>query len=402
MNACSQLLYAIILRVIMSNLRLLLVPALVCFAAHGHAGKNPINPVGTSEAFQAASASVEALEQRLQNMQLAKEKSLKSHKAKYEASLRSKRVANVKLAIQNRQIAKVARTWQTRNAELRKTAQEMSHDVKLWQDDWDGVQLNISMAIEMSAAMLKQFNFSEAPELQILQELDSEQAQQDALDEHVGRLRDVMEPAGGLHAAFMQTSARRKRPSIFQALDEGMTALSEEQKHKEGTLLGHFSHLFQLENQRHENLLLEQTRLNATCKSMADLHVRLTLAIHHLEGLNGHLAHRGKALRAFVGGLGERPLPGEEQLAKTDHAEKVVVQDESPLPESEFEALIAEPGSPNPLPSVSLVGSVDHVASHAAPKAMTGPIEERASGVTPSQTTDQSSTRPSWLEWWLR
>jgi len=394
----------------------LLASVFVCAAVHKGAEREPIFAVGTSDAYRAANVKVAALENHLQEMQLARKQDLETHRAKYEARLQAKRMANVKLAVQNTEIAKVAREGQSRIFELQKTVQELSHDVKVWQIDWNDLRLNISMAIQLSTATQKLYNLSEAPETQILRELDGEDARQEAVEEHVGRLKELMQPTIATHAAFMQTAPARKRPSIVQALDAGMAALAAEQEQKESKLISHFFQLFQLENQRHENLLLEQTRLNATCKSMSELHGRLVLAVEHLHGLSRQLANRGFALRAFVGRVGSRPMPRDENLAHSVHAMSdadaapVRSDDSSSLSEHEFEALMVEPVLPNQALKLARLEQDRHFVDHAVPKGTFASDEDALQQVPRQGTAIAGSSQPSaetrkgpnWLKWWSR
>jgi len=294
----------------MAALRLCLVSALAGAGARADPTTFAIHSSGAIEAYEAANAKVAALEARLQQMERESQEALEAHKASYEAKLEEKRSANVKLAIQNKDIAKQAQAWQARNAELHNKAKEYSQDIKQWQDDWEGMQLNIKVAMEMSTATLKSFNYSAAPEVKILRDIEAEESRREATLLHDIRLGQLLDSNPVPEAALMQTTDKRKQHQapILQSLEESVVELSQDHEKKEGDLIGHFFQLFQLEDQRHEVLLQEQTRLNATCQAMADIHERLLLAAQHLQELDDQLARRGHALRTFVGRLGSIPL----------------------------------------------------------------------------------------------
>lgn len=410
----------------MAVLRVFVSSALALAGAYGGVATDPLDAVTTSSTYQAANSKLGLLESRLQKLQIGNEQALKTHQAMYEANLRSKRAVNVKLAVQNTVIAKKARSWQALNAELHKKAQDYTHDLKLWQRDWEGVRLNITAVMETSLSTLSSFsNYTESPEMQVLHELDSEQAREEATEEHASRLNDLVQPATGTRSALMQTASVRTRPSksIFKTIEEGMQKMSVDQEKKESKLIGHFFKLFQVEIQRHEVLIREQMRLNATCQNMSDLHTRLDLAITNMQGLNGQLAKRGHAIRAYVERLGTRPMPSagerEEVLAEVNVSAAPAQVDDFSLPEGGLASLMAVPEAPGDnlstaaekqAPRAQRAASL--MAVPAAPEDL--PAAAGRKGVRQSlqvaaverlrkpHLAAESGEQPSWLEWWVR
>lgn len=363
-------------------------------------------PLFSSElVFKSVSSKVGDLEARLAQMEADNKNALAKHQAQYEATLRSKQQANMELALQNSDIAKQAQDWQARNAELRKQAQELQHDTRLWQDDWSAVSLNISTALEITAATLDTFDDSKAPELQILRDLDIQDQRRKAVTDHEARLNEIMAPsapAGRRQAALMQTSKMSKSgkqnpQALIKVLEDGLAELSASHEKKEGELMTHYFKLFQAEDKRHEALLAEGSRLNTTCTSLEGLHGRLVLAIKHLQEISAELADRGQSIRAYAQRLGSKDMPSRSpphskvQAARapvpppTDnsvHLHSAKVHESSA--EEKFQAELAAIDVPDKQQRTQEEEQPQGQPADAAPKA------------------DASSPLPSWLAWMKR
>lgn len=299
-------------------MRLILVSA--CFMRGALSGE-PDVPPSNSNPFMAISSKVSALEARLLTLEGENKKELATHQAHYEQVLHGKRATNVKLALQNERIVKETQDWTAKNQELRAHAQMLQGDVELWQQDWDQLRANMTSAMEITNQTLSTLDHSKAPELQILRDMEVEDARRNAALMHDQRLNAILGAGGdGLErAAFVQTSratTQKRQPprSIVSELEDGLDALGKEHETREGELLQRYAKLIHAEDQTRDALLDEQRRLNTTRKAAEDLHSRLVLADSHLMQLSQNMTESGRAVRAFMVSLGSKPAPTEKHI----------------------------------------------------------------------------------------
>lgn len=347
--------------------------------------------------YTAVSSKVGELEARLAQIEAANKKALSDHKAQYESTLQSKRQGNIELALANADIAKQAQVMQERNAGLRKQAQDLQKDTRLWQDDWSAVYLNITTALEVTTATLTTFDDSNAPELQILRDMDKQDEMKNKVNDRASLLSELMSSVQTPPTApvgFMQTGGGRQNPeSLIMALESGIKELTADHDSKEASLMQDYLKLTEAEDKRHDGLMIEQKRLNATLASLSGLHNRLVLATKHLQEVNSQLTKRGQSIRAYAQSLGSREttsreVPVEAKRA-TPHTQSNMYIRANEAPE---EALATISDQPETAPPSQLMAQTEEVTEQPAANA----------SMEPSPDKSTSTKLPSWLSWWKR
>jgi len=184
------------------------------------------------------------------------------------------------------------------------------------------VQANISIATEFvdgalnaSAVLLK-----EAPQVQILADLDAREAEEFKKAAYEKKLHSILE--AGKKVGLLQLgeksllSERSKPEDLVQDLLHGWDDVVARQQESLATLNASFVQELAQLSARKDELLQAQGELLGVKAAEDAVHAKLTDAVQYLEKIDASLVEQRAALQNFTQRLGGRSLPGEATSKK--------------------------------------------------------------------------------------
>lgn len=300
--------------------------ALSCVSvAHAAAAAPETGPMrlipGGSSTYHSISQKVNALEQHLAEAEQENSAALAKMRATYITRITYIQQANNGIVAQNRQVSQRIRELNEANTKLRRKADKLRRDGGDWFHDWLAMKSNISTALEVTHVTLGALQAHPAPELDVLTELDEQEAAQRAKEEHRDQLAELgTVDAPGVDAAgpplslvqVSQATTKMRLPnpkSALRVLEDGFAELGEANRKQKAEIDREFALKLRGQQLRREDLLKEQQALNTTLADASMVHSRLKVAVEHLQAMNANLAQGGVSIRSYAQRLGSRALP---------------------------------------------------------------------------------------------
>lgn len=295
--------------------------ASVVLAAAAASSESGPRLIDGSSTYHSISRKVNALEQHLAEAEQENSEALAKKRAKYVARIQYFQQENSAVAFQNRQISQSIREVNDANKKLRHEAAELRQEGEEWLHDWLAMKSNITTALEVTQRTLGALQSHPAPELDVLTELEEQEAVRRAKAEHLDRLAEIA-PVGlpGVDAdgpalslvQVSQATMKRRSPdpkSALRVLEVGFAELGEANRQQEAELDREFAGKLRDQQMRRDDLLAEQRALNTTFEEASMVQSRLKVAVEHLQAMNANLAQGGLSIRGYAQRLGSRALP---------------------------------------------------------------------------------------------
>lgn len=285
--------------------------------AHSQGAQLDVSEVLPLKAFTVMKSKIDTLEQQLteeQNEDMAK---ILQQKADYEKRLVEQQESNRELDRVNAEIAFNTTKMKESNTVLRRRAHALQKANRILTSELKALQSNLTLAQEFVQQELAAAQ-EQAPEVQVLAELETLDAQTNKALEKQARLNEIGGTRMGVSLleisvhedklAHAQGRAKDSLEGIVQAFVTQLERRAAEQNEGEAKLQKAFEEKFHAETQRRAELLEEQARLNATSAEVMLLHLRLSNAVQHLSGRHEKLTVRIEGIRKFAKRLGTSDL----------------------------------------------------------------------------------------------
>lgn len=304
--------------------------------AHASGSASEAGPMpemlGGSSTYQSITQKVNALEEQIAETEQTDTAALEKKRAEYQVRLQYMQQANNAFAIQSRHIAHNIEEVNADNKKWRQEAEELQNDVEEWRRDWSALRSNITTALEVTRHTLGTLKAHQPRQLDVLTELDAQEAVQQAKVDHLDRLAEIAPVAKLSFLQLNQKTVKGRSPdpkSVLRVLEDGFADLAKANRRKQEELDTEFKAKFRAQRVQRDGLWEEQRTLNGTLANATILQSRLKDAVTHLRTLNAHLEERGISIRGYAQRLGSRPVPGEAQ-ASADHDATATTSTTSP------------------------------------------------------------------------
>lgn len=278
--------------------------------------------LGGSSTYQSITQKVNVLEEQIAETEQKNTAVLEKKRAEYHVRLQYMQQANNAIAVQSRHIAHNIEEVNEENKKWRQEAEELRKDVEEWRRDWVALRSNITTALEVTQHTLGTLKTHQPRQLDVLTELDAQEAVQQAKVDHLDRLAEIAPVAKFSYLQLSQKTVKRRAPdpkSVLRVLEDGFSDLAEANRRKQEELDTEFKAKFRAQLVQRDGLWEEQRELNGTLANVTKLQSRLKDAVAHLRALNVHLEERGFSFRGYAQRLGSRPLPDEAARASVGH-----------------------------------------------------------------------------------
>jgi len=268
------------------------------------------------DVMKTMTSDVQALQQRLVEVQGSNEHSVEIQKREYEDTLDDQEKNNHKLEKQNNLLALDIKALRSSNRDLRSQAQQLQAKNVALQSRVSNLMENMTMAQEVTAKALDNAEQSlhNSSELEVLIELGSDDQARDDENLHKNRLQEV---ARGDELAMLQVTSGpgHSAEELLVMMTDSLTDLAAEQNASSTSLKHAFEEESRKNDARKQQLLDKMAELNATQSAQWKLNVRLNIAVSHLDKLHDKLTKQSKALQSFLFAAGG----GNEDRAEKDN-----------------------------------------------------------------------------------
>lgn len=328
-------------------------------------GLDDLNPVPYSNLM--VDMNLEAMSQDFASKDRMQQESKDDKRVGYSKELLQMNTESLKRAKANAQIVSSLSSVKADNRRMLSEAHMIRKEIKLLRNDLNGLQLNLSIAMEFAAETLRKSNTSASPELAVVKMLSEREAEENAQRQHeqqiaeVGQLltSDIADEDGRLApqedakrldlenlegyqaVGLLQTGVERrdsarmqlnellelrrhrhsdapsgplptKDAEIVASLDEieaRIHQVSANRHESEHVFEEEFQSRFDSSSIHHDKLTEEGEELARRRRSMEEFRDRLSLAVNHLDGIHRELLLKAAQVRNFLRSLGPVALP---------------------------------------------------------------------------------------------
>jgi len=229
-------------------------------------------------------------------------------KVNYEGQLRDQASKIMKIQKTNEYTEDDIFDVRNTNRQLRQEAMSLKQDNKELVADIDFMLKNLTIAEEFMASTINQsmarLNYDQARELNVLQDLMDQDANESAYETHRRHLEEI-----GRFSLLSVKSDTDSPKDILLYLSQAVDNLKTQQNQSQVGMKFKFQQMFHTGEQRFQELIAEQELLNNTQASEYALQTRLQKAVQSLKETKEMLVSRTHALRQFAIRLAGRPLP---------------------------------------------------------------------------------------------
>lgn len=282
------------------------------------ANKAPTEPQGQliSPKRDKVTAQIAELQEGLVQAKQKSIGSVRMQKKEYERALRVFADKNHEIERDNSLVASKISSLRKDSAQLREKASEIEDWNRGVSADLDELRANISIAQEFTdnALGMSEELLYRSPAMQVFFDLDASEAN---ASKHRAREEqfDLIDAAAGVALLQVGTQRSEGEPQIIlKTLLSSWDNLAKQQAASLVTLKAAFDQEANASNTRHDLLLTEATRLNATLASETKLNFDLSVAVKHLSRAEDELVQQRTALRQFALRIGGRPVPKEAMV----------------------------------------------------------------------------------------
>jgi len=273
------------------------------------------------DVMQTMTSNVQALQQRLVEVQGSNEDAVEIQKRKYEETLDGQEVENHKLEKQINQLALDIKALRSSNLDLRGQALQLQGKSAALRSNLSSLMENMTTAQEIAATALAnaEQNLHNSSELKVLIELAANDLARAEDQLHKNRLQAV---DSGDEVAMLQVTSgpQQSAEELLGMMTSTLVDLAVEQNASLASLQQSFGEESR-KNEAHQQALLdEMAKLTTTKSAQQKLNDRLNVAVSHLGNLHDSLTERKKSLESFLVTVGGGNEDMQEHEKKTKKA----------------------------------------------------------------------------------
>eukprot|EP00448_Togula_jolla_P024518 CAMPEP_0170592514 /NCGR_PEP_ID=MMETSP0224-20130122/12963_1 /TAXON_ID=285029 /ORGANISM="Togula jolla, Strain CCCM 725" /LENGTH=719 /DNA_ID=CAMNT_0010916421 /DNA_START=71 /DNA_END=2227 /DNA_ORIENTATION=- len=253
--------------------------------------------------LSAVDSHIQALQAHLEESQATAHQTLANMKAEYEGKLREQSSEIASLVEENAAISKEVDLLEKNNDWRYRHASSLQTEVNNLRKNIKELQGTLSTMQDFTAETIDHANDVSAPELQVLKDLEEEDASRAAEASHREKLNEI---ANHRKRKVALLSVAGEPEELLKQLDSALAEIQGESSKSEAMLTSLFEEKFATGTSKITDLKAERERLNTTRVAGWQLRSKLEAAVKHLEETHLYLIQRSSSLRAFVQSFGER------------------------------------------------------------------------------------------------
>jgi len=284
----------------------------------GEEDEDPEQPFeqDTTDTFRSVASRANALQQRLQDMEMESKQKLARHKSEYARKLTDMTEANQKLSSSVQQIAGENQALKANNMRLRHQAGDLLKDIESLNSDLMIMKGNLSNAADFVGTTLQSVAAKKNKELDVIKELDDADRASSERRDKQRRLGEISSSGDHPHTSLLQIKIADSPGELLRGLEGGIGQLTSESDTLESKAKAEFQEEAKRKRDQHAKLLSEKDAKLSENRALRLLQDRLKSAVSILEESRTQLEERSKSLRNFAKRVSERPLP---RLSSTSH-----------------------------------------------------------------------------------
>jgi len=273
-----------------------------------------VNHLKASKEFKAVQANIESLQAKFATMSRQHVADIAKARAKYEKQLSSEHHKLIVLKKENTALARKIEAARGRNVDLRAQAKRFNVKNQVLVSQLQGIRANLSTADEwVQLSLDKSKAMMEEPEMEVLSQLDHEDAKAQAKEAHELRLNSIGSALLQEDDLVLEQPALEQddhSANVFDKLDKAIAKMREEQRSNAESLQRAFEEQHSENLGRGKKLLAEQKNLKHKLSSEEALEQRLTAALKRLSEGHNTLRHQLHSVKHFSQMLSESGTQG--------------------------------------------------------------------------------------------